>query len=211
MARAVPAWPSELKRPIVLDDLAIPRGLFSLADSKSDSERRLNEALAKVLGARISTLASFLRLPRAPDTEAEWIQLLFALCDHLGLPFFRVLKSKPRGAGASKKWTDEKLCQLFSDVQSLVVRGQTEHGACKFIAAHPGKFERRYSPPRKARPGDWGKTLHRQFLRAKRKAKDDFAFRMIFFGEGRGFLRPTPEYGPDLVRIAVERYAVARN
>jgi len=42
-------------------------------------------------------------------------------------------------------------------------------------------------------------------------AKHDFPFRMIYFGEGKGLLRPTPEYGPEFMRIAIERYAIARN
>ena len=40
------------------------------------------------------------------------------------------------GVGRERKW---KICELFADVQSLVkTSSMTEHGACKFIAAHRG-------------------------------------------------------------------------
>ena len=140
------------------------------------------------------------------------MSLVIDLCNHWEIPAFQILQSKPRGPGASRIWTDRRLCELFADVQSLVRdSAMSEHAACKHIAAHPGKFGRRYSPPKKTQPGDWGKTLHRQFLRAKGMAKHDFPFRMIYFGEGKGLLRPTPEYGPEFMRIAIERYAIARN
>jgi hypothetical protein len=86
----------------------------------------------------------------------------------------------------------------------------TEHAACKFIGSHPTRFDRRYTRPNKTQPGDWSRTLHRQFLKAKAKAQKEFAFKLIFLGKGPGLLRAVPEYGPELFEIAIERYGVAR-
>lgn len=211
MPKTLPAWPAELRRPIYLGELPVARGLFfSTSDSKADRESRLHEAVGTALNARLESLSTFFGLTKAPDADTEWITLLISLSNHCGLPIFKIEAGRRRGPGASKKWTDEKLCELFADVQSLVAHSaMTEHAACKHIAANPGKFARRYSRPNRTKPGNWSRTLHRQFTTAKKRAKDDFAFKMIFFGEGPGLLRPVPEW-PRLLQVAIERYAVAR-
>lgn len=210
MARAGLHWPEDLKRPIYLNEI-LPGGLMELGNSLDDYQKRFNDAFSTVLAHRLRVLSGFLGFPAPPNSESDWLGLIIALADHCDLPLFKGVAQRPPGPGAKKKWTDQKLCELFADVRSLVANSElTEHGACKFIATHPARFDRRYTRPNKTQPGDWSRTLHRQFLRAKAKAQSEFAFKLIFLGKGPGLLRALPEYGPELFEIAIERYAVAR-
>jgi hypothetical protein len=206
MKRRLPQWPDQLKKPIVFEDL-VP-GMLS--DPARAHEEAVRERLSHEINRRIDILAQFFGFPFLPDTSEEWILLLRLLCQHWEIPAFNTVGTKPRGPGAGKLWTDVKHCELFADVQSLVAgSNMTEHAACRHIAGNRPRFARRYPKPATSSVDAWTKTLHRQFITAKRKARSDFAFRMFYFGEGQGLLRPIPDWSR-LVELAIARYAAAR-
>jgi hypothetical protein len=208
MKKRSPAWPDELRTPIILQDLW--RSATALTSPGQDIEQAFREEYANVFFERMDILARFFGFTELPEPGKEWYGLISKLCLHWNIPSFQTVDSRPRGRGANKFWTDEKLCQLFADVQSLVASSQmSEHSACKYIAKNPTRFEGRYRRPTENDQDAWTRTLHRQFITAKKRAKENFGFRMIYFGEGLGLLRPVPEW-PNLVKLAIERYAVAR-
>ncbi|ANW04974.1 hypothetical protein LMTR13_37455 [Bradyrhizobium icense] len=158
----------------------------------------------------MDVLAQFFGHLSLPTSEQGWRSLLWDLCEHWNIPAFQIVSSKPRGRGAKKIWTNEKHCELFGDVQSLVASSRmTEHAACKYIAKNSSRFGERYRRSKATTESAWARTLHRQYTEAKRRAKHDFTFRMLYFGEGPGLLRPIPKW-PKLVQLAIERYAVTR-
>jgi hypothetical protein len=157
-----PSWPAELRKPFPLDDplakRAEPLDVSERLASEFDPEGpEIQEFVAEVK-RRVSVIASFVDPLREefPATEGDWLRLIYNLCLHWGIPAFR----KKRG-GRPTKWTDEKRERLFADVMSLVKRGKTEHTACIIIAGRPQKYIDRYYPKKH-------KTLHREFLRAKK-------------------------------------------
>ena len=209
MKKRSPAWPDGLRTPIVMQELW--RAATALTSPAQDSEQAFRDEFAKEVFARMDVLAQFFGYPELPESNEDWRSLLWRLCEHWNIPAFQIVESRPRGPGAGKVWTDEKQCQLFADVQSLVARSQlSENAACKYIAKNPTRFEGRYRRPKQSNQDAWAKTLHRQFLASKKRAKEDFGFRMVYFGKGLGLLRPIPEW-PELIGVAIERYAVARN
>jgi hypothetical protein len=157
---------------------------------------------------RLALLCKF--LGPIPKTDEEWLGLIIELCDHWDIPAFQIIENAP-GVGARKKWTDQRLCELFSDVKALEFEGTlTEHSACAFIAKNAHKFGQRYTLPKHSTRDRWAKTLHRQFVEAKAKAKNDWVFRFFCFNPGGERLAFIPEYGPELIERAIERYAVTR-
>jgi hypothetical protein len=198
MKKPPPAWPIELRAPIVLRELWRTAAAYTLPGQ--DIEEAFREQYANAFFERIDILDGFLGYPELPETEKDWCGLLSRLCLHWNIPSFQTVDSRPR-RGANKIWTDEKQCQLFADVQSLVAHSQmSENGACKYIAKNPARFEGRYRRPKQSNQDPWAKSLHRQFVAAKKRAKENFGFRMIYFGEGQGLLRPVPEW-PELVKL----------
>jgi len=90
-----------------------------------------------------------------PVREGDWLQFIYYLCLHWGIPGFSEKK-----VGRPREWTDQKRWQLFIDVMSLIQRRRmSERSACFRIARNPQKYSNRY-------PKD-PKTLHREFQRAK--------------------------------------------
>jgi hypothetical protein len=205
-------WPVTLKHSISLKDL---QKALRRDQSAKEFDIDLLEAVRKEQILRIEKLCNFLSQydhtyllgSRLPTTEDEWCQLVIVLCEFLNVPAFQVQMTKPRGPGASKLWTDNKLCQLFADVQSLTKSSAlSENGACKFIAANPQKFGNRYRPSKPSTPLARAKTLHRQFTAIKLILKTKRTFRIwMLRGIGREF-----EYGPAFVDEAIKRYAFAR-
>jgi hypothetical protein len=208
MKKRSPAWPDELKKPIVAQDLW--RAATAFTSQVQDSEQAFRDEFAKEVFTRMDVLAQFFGYPGLPESDQDWRSLLWSLCEHWSIPAFQIVERRPRGRGADKVWTDEKHCQLFADVQSLVATSRiSEHAACIYIAKNPARFEGRYRRPKQNDQEAWAKTLHRQFITSKKRAKEDFGFRMIYFGQGLGLLRPVPEW-PELVQVAIKQYAVAR-
>jgi hypothetical protein len=151
-----PDWPTELKEPFLphrIADRAV-RGLIS----NEGAAERISEAFIAEIKRRVTIIAGFLGMPYLPQTETEWLKLIYYLCRYWHIPAFEEKSSKKRGA--KQKWTDKKRLQLFDDVMSLVTKGMTESGACTHIAKNPRKFHQKY--PTNSR------TVHREFLRAKR-------------------------------------------
>ena len=73
----------------------------------------------------------------------------------------------------------------------------SEHAACVYISKNTAKYGQRYLAIK-------GKTLHRQFLRAKNQIRTDPIFRLQYFGGGLG----STDYGPKLIQEAIERYGL---
>jgi len=125
--------------------------------------------------------------------SASFEYLIVRLCNHWDIPGFQ--SSNAQGRGAPRRWTDKKNCELFADVMA-VASGMSEHSACAHIC-NASKYSQRYSKYK-------SKTIHRQFLRAKKQIKTDPIFRLQYFGGGLG---PT-DYGPELIKVALNRYGL---
>jgi hypothetical protein len=126
--------------------------------------------------------------------SASWEYLIVRLCNHWDIPGFQL--SNAQGRGPPRRWTDIKNCQLFADVMDLTSR-MSEHAACVHICKSVAKYSERYSAfqPR---------TIHRQFLRAKKQIKTDPIFRLQYFGGDLG----STDYGPELIKVAINRYGL---
>lgn len=207
MRNAPADWPTELKNPISLDTLqrTIPRQ----QTAKNFSIDLLN-AVTEERYRRIGTLAAFLSRydfgelgptvsRRFPSDEYDWTNLVSALCECLDIPALRIVTANGRRPGAKRKWTDKQYCMLFADVQSLVSsRSMSESAACAHIARNGKAFESRYLQPNRSSKEGWKKTLHRQFLNAKREIRNNPVFRARHFSQ--------VEWGPALIAEAIERY-----
>jgi hypothetical protein len=150
-----PDWIDELKEPFLphrIADRAV-RGLIS----NEGSAERISAAFIAEVKRRVTIIADFLGMSYLPQTETEWLKLIYYLCRHWHIPAFE--EKSPKKRGAKPKWTDKKRLQLIDDVMSLVKKGMTESAACAYIAKNPRKFQ---NYPTNAR------TVHREFLRAKR-------------------------------------------
>ena len=199
-----PAWPKELRTPIVLSKFLSE--LDSTYTETGFLERKMHKAVMLEIARRISVIAGFLNADLRG--EQSWIFLLWRLCDHWGIPAFQIAKHPPRKAGRRRKWTEAKQCELFADVMNLAATAKmTEHSACLFIAKNRRRFGNRYLM--KGNDKAVARTLHRQFLEAK-KATQDYFFRLIHFGDAEAQHFHVLEYGPELVRMAIKRYAHAR-
>jgi hypothetical protein len=200
-----PPWPTELKWPIIVDDIVndivkswpSPQGFgaldIQLTNAISEEKDRRVEIISECLGTEV------------PKNSDEWLELLDAVCRHWSIPAFQIEQTKPRGPGATKIWTDRKHCELFADVMRLHKGALSELGACKFIAQKPEQFGQRYLPRKRTKSEAWAKTLHRQFLTAKKKIQSDQLFRTVHFP------RAPREYGPEFVNRAIKQYACTRN
>ena len=152
-----PDWPVELYEPFSpqrIADQAV-RGLTS----NEKAAERISQLFISEVKHRVMIIAGYLGMSRPPQTESEWLQLIYYLCLHWKIPAFQNTSKKSRGA--KRKWTDKRREELFTDVMSLVKKGKmTDSAACRYIAANPRKFGQRYP----TNP----KTLRREFLRAKK-------------------------------------------
>jgi hypothetical protein len=203
-----PPWPTELKWPIIVDDIVNDivkswpsrQGFgaldIELTNAISEEKDRRVEIISESLGTEV------------PKNSDEWLELLDAVCQHWRIPAFQIEQTKPRGPGATKIWTDRKHCELFADVMRLRKGTLSELGACKFIAQKPEQFGQRYLQRKRTKSEAWAKTLHRQFLTAKKKIQSDQRFRTVHFSRS---LRPALEYGPEFVNRAIKQYACTRN
>jgi hypothetical protein len=153
-------WPSELKGPFPMQKLE--HQAMEEAGEASNAEelykiiiRELWEAETK---QRVARIAQFFNEPW-PQREDEWLELIFLICAGFEAPGFQ--SGRP---GAPKKWGGWQNARLFADVMSYATRtGHSELAAVKDIVKRPDKYLNRYSKYIK-KP----KTLHRQFLRAKK-------------------------------------------
>jgi hypothetical protein len=148
-------WPSELKEPFLphrIADRAV-RGLIS----QEGAADRISEAFISEVRRRVKIIAGYLDMPYLPQSETEWLKLIYYLCRYWHIPAFEEKTLKKRGA--KQKWTDKRREELFDDVMSLVRKGMTDSAACSYIAKNPRRFHHKYptSP----------ETVRREFLRAK--------------------------------------------
>jgi hypothetical protein len=202
-----PEWPTELSNPIVIraaSRATLPFG--SLVPGRDD----LADQHRAEMQRRVDLIAKHLRIKPPTNWDPEWLRFTAAICEHWQIPGFRPPMKKVSRA----KWNDQKLCELFADVCSIKTRYSSfgDSRACKYIAEHPGDYGNRYLIGQKATKDQisaWAKTLYRQFLNFKQKIENP-TFRHNHFGNstGAGMLNQyTPEVGPDLHRIAIDRYA----
>jgi hypothetical protein len=201
-------WPVELGRPIFLEDL---QKTIRRDQGGKNFDIDLLNAVQEEQITRAEKICNFMSQyddsgfldSKLPATEGQWIYLVAVLCVYLDVPAFQVEMSRPLGPGATKFWTDRKLCQLFADVINLAKGNRSENGACRFIAAHPKKFGDRYLR-KKGNPLE-AKTLHRQFLTVKSKLKNQPAFRILMLR------KKSTEYGPAFIEEAIKQFAFTRN
>jgi hypothetical protein len=201
-----PEWPKELNSPFWTPPAAAPAhvpfgALAAAADGFAEQERsevqRRIRAVAKQVGCK-----------NPESWNEEWADLIRGICNYWNIPGFH----PPKKRATKQIWTNHKLCELFADVHSLTIAGRlTPNGACGHIADFPAKFGDRYplkdSPKAKKA---LAKTLYRQYVAVKNKIKSNARFRHSYFGTslGVGILnQSTPDFGPDLYRVAIARYA----
>jgi hypothetical protein len=205
-------WPTELRKPISAKELAWRGAPLGLLFERAEPERKYNIRLGKNYAAevrsRTEVMLGFFHMDW-PRNDYQWLMFLMRLCEHWEIPAFEITTTKPKGPGRSKKWTDKQNYELFADVNALVERrGMSENAACHHIARNPRMFKSRYdvAPKRGRQAKDAGRTLHRQYERVKRQIQDDSLFRL------RHFSRPfeSIEYGPELIKEAIRRYAIAQ-
>jgi hypothetical protein len=206
-----PPWPIVLKWPIIVDEIVdeVVKGITPPM-SMSDLHIEVMNAISEEKGRRVEIISEFLGT-KVPNDYDEWFELLEAVCRHWNIPAFRTEQAKPRGPGASQIWTDQKHCELFADVMRLKKRTRSELGACKFIAQNPKQFGPRYLLRKGSEADAFAKTLHRQFLNAKRKIKSDQLFRAVHFSIDHSAQRPALQYGPEFVDRAINLYAYKRH
>lgn len=202
-------WPPELSKPLILEE--IDKEISPHQRNKYFETERLI-AIDTDFRWRAEVMADFLRdLFRNDDyplnpfggADDEWLCLLVRVCKYWKIPGFHVEMVKPRGPGASKFWTDQKLCELFSDIQAVVKNEEiSEHSAAQLIAKHPDDFGNRYVRPGKARSRGAHSTIYRQFNAAKKQIRFNSAFRAAYFADKK--------YGPDLTEWAINRYSFSQ-
>jgi hypothetical protein len=160
-------WPPELKGAFPTKEIinratkANPLPDTDDLDVYDDIERDVRRLTLVEVRTRVKLLVHFFAT-RWPENEDDWLALLFEACARLGAPGFRIEK-----AGAPRKRSDLKNRQLFADVMSFTTKNKgttklSENAAVKDIADHPEKYLNRYIKYKQ-------KTVHRQFLRAKRE------------------------------------------
>jgi hypothetical protein len=198
-----PPWPLELRTPIVVEE--IKKGIPPQQRMKH-LQTEITIAIYSERERRLETIADFLNRPY-PTNDEEWLRLLIALCRFWEIPAFDIAMVKPRGPGATRIWTDQKHCQLFADVQSVVAKGLSETAACRFIASNSKQFGFRYNLPKRATVDGWKKTLNRQYVTAKNKITSNQTFRTLYFSDDTGTDVP---YGPEFIARAIKQYAYAR-
>lgn len=199
-------WPAELKKPLIMEQ--IDKGISPRQRVKHFETDRLI-AIDSDFRWRAEIMADFLRdhfrdddFPLNPfaGTDDKWLSLLVRVCNYWKINAFQVEMVKPRGAGASKFWTDQKICELFADIQSVVRQNNvSEYSAARHVANNPADFGNRYFQQRSGRPGGSHTTIYRQFNYAKSKIKSNADLRSVKF--------VNLDYGPSLIEWAVKRYA----
>jgi hypothetical protein len=153
-----PDWPPELNEPFSPHRIA-ERAVKGLISTEGAAER-IDEAFISEIKRRVTVIAAYLGLSRPPQSEREWLSLIYYLCRYWQIPAFQDVSKKRRGA--KTKWTDQKRLELVSDVASLVDKsGMKESAARSYIARNPRKFNQKYP----TNP----KTVRREFLRAKKE------------------------------------------
>jgi hypothetical protein len=203
-----PDWPKELNNPIIITPFAGPALPFGSLippavtfDDKLRAERQL----------RIDIIAKHLQMEPPKTWDEEWVKFTAAICKHWKIPGLQ----EPTEKQSRAEWTDEKLCGLFADVCWVKKHNPRlrDLGACKHIAARSNEFGGRYSfdheKPDKAQINSWASTLNRKLSNFKEKIKQS-EFRHTHFGSSTGLgelNKHTPQIGPDLCKIAIERYA----
>jgi hypothetical protein len=99
-----PDWPPELKEPFDPHRIA-DRAVKGLISNEGAAER-ISEAFISEVKRRVSIMAGYLDdMPRLPQSETEWLRLIYYLCRYWHIPAFEE-SSKKRGA--KQKWTDQK-------------------------------------------------------------------------------------------------------
>jgi hypothetical protein len=191
------SWPNELREPMEIP--AVKRVFGSLAPPSGPDASLMRQEIKR----RIGLIAAALNVGHPAKWDDDWAALLVAVCNKWDIPAFQSPKPK---RGPQKVWTSERLCQLFADVQALLARrGRlSEMAACTYISKHTKEYENRYPI------GVGALTLHRQYMEAKSIISTDWDFRYENLRVQVGLLNQ-PDYGPEIVRLAIERFAVVRN
>jgi hypothetical protein len=157
-----PDWPRELREPFSPQRIA-DQAVGEVKENESPAER-ISQLFYSEVKRRVMLMAGYLDMWRPPSSETDWLQFVYYLCLHWNIPAFQ--EASKKRPGAKKKWTDKRREELFTDVMSLVQRTRmTESAACRHVALNPSKFLERYP----TNP----KTLHREFLRAKKAFERD--------------------------------------
>ena len=157
-------WPSTLLQPILMDWIEAQVDKLEPDALKSRTELSC-QVLDEEMMRRVALMARLFGL-QWPLAERDWIRLVWHLFVYWDIPGLGWADRADRGPGATKKWDALKNRQLLADVMSLKSRGLSDNAACRHIALNPEKFLNRYSKNHK--------TLHRQFLRAKKEFGSSF-------------------------------------
>jgi hypothetical protein len=158
------SWPPDLKGPFPMQQLKDDADQLAMQAGRSDVYTRyLRELWEEETKRRVALIAQFFGR-QWPQKEIEWLALIFQICKSCEAPGF---KEQGRAAGAPEKWDFTKNRCLYADVMFVVAKTRrSELAAIKHIAENPTNFLNRYAEYAK-KP----KTLHRQFLRAKKEVE----------------------------------------
>jgi hypothetical protein len=193
-------WPAELRKPITMKELRSRH--FGLEFTVKDIQQRYVAECVR----RVDIMRNFFQISKSLAEAKANVLLVVRLCRYWKISGFEIAEEPRRGPGAPRIWTPQKQCEVFADVVSLVKRSQvTEHRACQILAERQ-RYKERYKDM-------LAKTIHREFLRAKKTISGDPWFRATYFRQHafRGLLLDDiPTFGPELIEMAIQRYAIAQ-
>jgi hypothetical protein len=195
-------WPAELRKPITMKQLRnAGSGLSKIPRANEFTVDEIKQRYIAECVRRVAVMRNFFKVS---NSELGNVLLVSRLCRHWGIPGFDIVEEPKRGAGAPTIWTPQKRCEVFADVMSLVKPPHiSENRACQILA------ERRNARYK----GMSDKTIHREFLRARKTIIGDPWFRATYFRQNafRGLLfEEIPTFGPGLIEMAIRKYSIAQ-
>jgi hypothetical protein len=203
----------KLRKPIYLEN-AKPRDLRAALALPPDRGDQAAHVMSEML-ERLSELDNFFGLrPDAPDileqrgkalisrlfnvpAEASdwWAQYTFYLL-RKHVPGFAVKQTGEQRLGAPRRWTTERLAQLFADVEYLKkISGRSARECCKTLSK-----DRKYSTRWKNLSCD---VLRNAYSQANRRRRT-FPFNFELYGPDATI----PANGIDPIEAAIERHAL---
>jgi hypothetical protein len=203
-----------LRTPIDLGD-ARPKGL-RMSFGLPPDEKDVKEHIVEQICARYAALDEFFELKADGQAGDIWDQRIKALVAYLfnidpsdpiwreklahalagQIPGFSIKKPNRKRHGAPREWDDERLSQLFADIEFLKKKTGMSGGAvCKDLPRRKGYSER------------WGRCRAaslRKAYTAANKYRGSVLFQFVLCGRDATI----PSSGIDHVAAAIERHAL---
>jgi hypothetical protein len=155
-------WPPELKGPFPMQQLMdqADKVAWETGQPEEVYKHHLRKLWESQTKRRVALIAQFFG-KTWPQSEDEWLELIFLICAGFEAPGFQ-----SGLAGAPKKWGSLQNARLFADVMSITTKRKLKaYPAVKYLTENPEEFLNRYS---QYKGKTKTKTLYDQFLRAKK-------------------------------------------